>query len=221
MAQRTIDQKQHDRGAQDVELLACPLCDALTPKPEINEGQVVICRRCHSSLFAKKRNSLQRTLALSIAGLLLLIPAVTLPVIGLSTLGLFNQTTLIETLLLLIDDGFYFISGCFFLFAVAIPVSRLLVVCYVVVQIMRQQVTQQLVTLFRCYRQLEPWAMLHVYVLGLVVSMYKLVSLAELNVGLGLLSLGLLLICSTLVSVTLDEALFWRKLEGGLVTGNR
>ena len=55
--------------------------------------------------------------------------------------------------------------------------------------------------------------MLNVFLLGIVVSMYKLLDDAELSVDYGLLAFVLLLICSTMASVTLDQHYVWQKLE--------
>ena len=202
-------------------LVACPLCDGLIELPTLDDGQVVICRRCKGGVYHKKPNSLERSLAVSIAGLCLLMPSLWLPMIGLSTLGLSNEATLIESLLLLINDGFYLIATCLFVFTIAIPLVRLLVVCYVVSAIRQQRFSPRLVVVFRAYRRLDSWSMLHVYMLGIVVSMYKLVSLADLTLGLGLLSLCGLLLCSTLLTVTLDEHLIWERLEEGLAAAHR
>jgi len=49
--------------------------------------------------------------------------------------------------------------------------------------------------------------------LGIVVSMYKIDDLAELSLGVGLVSLILMLLCSILISLTLDKPLIWQKLE--------
>jgi paraquat-inducible protein A len=58
--------------------------------------------------------------------------------------------------------------------------------------------------------------MVHVFFMGVIVSMYKLSSLADMTIDGGLFSLVLLLICSTLVSVTMDEHSIWEELEKSL-----
>jgi paraquat-inducible protein A len=55
--------------------------------------------------------------------------------------------------------------------------------------------------------------MLNVFLLGIVVSMYKLLDDTELTVNYGLLAFVLLLLCSTMVTVTLDQQYIWDKLE--------
>ena len=66
---------------------------------------------------------------------------------------------------------------------------------------------------FRSYHQLDNWTMLQVFLLGIVVSIYKLLQSAELDFGIGLVAFVALLICTTLVSVTLDQHHIWERLE--------
>ena len=55
--------------------------------------------------------------------------------------------------------------------------------------------------------------MLNVFLLGIIVSMYKLLDDTEVSVDYGLLAFILLLLSSTLVSVTLDQHYVWQTLE--------
>ena len=55
--------------------------------------------------------------------------------------------------------------------------------------------------------------MLNVFMLGIVVSMYKLIDDTELSVNLGLLAFILWLVCSTMSAVALDQDYIWDKLE--------
>ncbi len=55
--------------------------------------------------------------------------------------------------------------------------------------------------------------MLNVFMLAIIVSMYKLIDDTELSVNLGLLAFIFWLICSTMSAVVLDQNYIWEKLE--------
>lgn len=194
-------------------LLACQQCDALSQHNDISPGQKALCPSCGGLLFARKKNPIERTLAIGIAGLLLFIPATTLPIIGIGAAGLYNEASLIDCITLMINDGFAIIAFLVFMFTIAIPMVRLISASYLTFRLYRNNITPSLLTFFRSYHVLDSWTMIHVFFMGIVVSMYKLLSLADLSIGGGLISLVLLLLCSTLVSVTMDEHFVWRKLE--------
>lgn len=195
------------------ELVACIKCDALSHKNHLNPGQVAFCPCCGGRLDERKKNSIERTLAVAVAGLLFFIPAVSLPFVGISVAGTYHEASLVDCISLMIDDDFYFIALSVFMFTIAIPVVRLFSAFYLTYMLQTQHLTPHLLMFFRSYHKFDNWTMVHVFLLGIVVSMYKLVSMAEISIGGGLVSLILLLLCSTLVTLTLDQQFIWQKLE--------
>ena len=194
-------------------LIACPQCDGLSEKPQLKEGQKAICKRCGGKVLERKRDPIKRTMAVALAGLIFLVPAMFLPLIGVSAVGLFNQASLLDCIAILIQNDYHLIAISLFIFTVAVPVVRLLAALYISYCIYVDRITPGLAHFFRSYHQLDSWTMLHVFLLGIMVSMYKLVALAELTIGLGLTAFVFLLISSTLVSVTLDNHYIWDRLE--------
>mgnify|MGYP000254953182 CR=1 FL=1 len=199
-------------------LIACLQCDALSTLPEVLPGQKAICSGCGGTLFTRKKNPVERTLAISLAGLLLFFPAVFLPIMGLGIAGLYNEASLFECINILINGGFYIIAFAVFMFTIAIPIVRLYSAFYLSYKLSKDECSPALLTFFRSYHVLDTWTMVHVFFLGIIVSMYKLASLADLSIGGGLFSLVLLLLCSTLVSITLDQHYIWEKLEKSIAS---
>ncbi len=195
------------------QLIICPKCDALATKPTLLAGQKAMCGRCQAKLFEHKANSIDRTLAVALAGLVFVIPAMTLPLMGVGMLGLFNQASLVDCIAVLIANDFYVVAICLFLFTIAIPIVRLVTAFYIAYRIKRGRVKPHLLRFFCSYHTLDHWVMLNVFLLGMVVSMYKLLSMSQLTIGFGFSSFVLLLLCSTLVSVTLDQHAIWETLE--------
>ncbi|NOS73291.1 MAG: paraquat-inducible membrane protein A, partial [Methyloglobulus sp.] len=66
---------------------ACPECDLLLNRPVPEPGDKAHCPRCGYLLQRPHKHSIERTLALSLAGLILMIPANLLPMIGINILG--------------------------------------------------------------------------------------------------------------------------------------
>ncbi|WP_353518456.1 paraquat-inducible protein A [Thalassotalea sp. SU-HH00458] len=195
------------------ELIACKHCDSLASVPILNSGESALCPCCGRTLYSRKVDSVNRTLAVSLAGLMLLVPAFTTPIIGVSVAGKYNDATLIDCIMLMINADFYIIAFCVFLFAIAIPSIRIFSAFYLSYKIKCKQLGPSLLTFYRSYHLFDSWTMVHVFFLGVIVSMYKLITLDELSVGSGLISLLLLLFCSTLISITLDQRLIWDLLE--------
>jgi paraquat-inducible protein A len=197
-------------------MIACHQCDSLLPMPLLLEGQNALCGCCGAMLFSKKRDAINRTAAVAVAGLLLFFPATLLPIIGIGAAGLYNDASLLDCITFLINSRNYVLAFAVFMFTVAIPAVRLITALYISFCIKFNHVKPSLLVFFRSYHLLDTWTMIHVFLLGVIVSMYKLSSLADMTIDGGLLSLILLLLCSTLVSVTMDQHSVWDELEKSL-----
>jgi paraquat-inducible protein A len=193
--------------------VACRQCDALYDKPQLKQGQLAKCNRCGSMLIERKVDFIERSFNWSLAGLMLMFPAILLPIMGVTLAGQYNQASLFDCILVLIDRGFFMIASLVFLFAIAVPIVRLAGAFYISYCFKFNKLKPSLLNFFRAYHHLDHWAMLNVFMLGIVVSMYKLIDDTELSVNLGLLAFILWLICSTMSAVALDQDCIWDKLE--------
>jgi paraquat-inducible protein A len=77
-------------------LIACHECDLLHEVQPLPEGGVARCARCEAVLLQHKRNSIDRTLAFALTGLILIIVANTYPFLALKSEGVIRETTLIS-----------------------------------------------------------------------------------------------------------------------------
>lgn len=192
--------------------MGCPHCDLLLPQIRLTYGQKARCPRCKCVLLESKKNSVERTFAVSLAGLIAFIPATTYPLLGLQAAGLENEASLLQCVSAILDDGLFFAALLIFLFCILVPFVRLFLICYLTLQIIRKRYNPFDVDLFRLFHEIEEWGMLEVFLLGLVVSLYKILGVADAVFGFGLFAFVLLLLSATLVTFFLDEQLLWEKL---------
>ncbi len=202
------------------QLIACQQCDALFDKPNLKQGQHAKCNRCGSSLVERKVDSINRSFYWSIAGIILMVPAILFPIMGVALAKQYNNASLLDCIFVLIDRGFFMIAVLVFLFALAIPIVRLFGALYLAYSFKYKRLKPSLLNFFRAYHHLDNWGMLNVFMLGIIVSMYKLLDDTELSVHLGLLAFILWLICSTMASTALDQDYIWDKLEREFVDDN-
>lgn len=193
--------------------IACPECDLLLSRPEISGNQVVHCPRCGSRLISSHPNSVERCLALAIAGLILLLPANLFPVLTLEVLGRSQQQTIFSSAMALYEDNLPLVSLCILLFAMLVPCVKFLLLAYLSLALHLRRRWPALPLAMRAYHHLDEWSMLEVYLISVLVSVVKLVDIAEVHPGLGLYSLGALILVTALSSSQLDEDLFWHQID--------
>jgi paraquat-inducible protein A len=83
-----------------------------------------ICPHCDASLHSKKDNSIQKTLALLLTGILLYIPANTLPMLSTRLLGNDSNSTIIGGVIELWAHGSYPIAAVIFIASVLVPLAK-------------------------------------------------------------------------------------------------
>ena len=193
--------------------IACQQCDALYERPQLKQGQNAKCTCCGSTLLERKVHWINRSFYWSIAGLLMLLPATLLPIMGVTLGGQYDDASLFECVMALIERGFYMIAILLFLFALAVPTVRLIGVFYLAYSFKFKRLRPSQLSFFRAFHHLDNWTMLNVFMLGIVVAMYKLVDDTELTVNLGLVTYTGWMICSTLAVQYLDQDEIWQTLE--------
>lgn len=195
------------------QLEACPECDALLKPATLSVGDKAHCPRCGFLLQRSQKNSIERSLALSITGLLLFIPANCLPLIGIKLLGNTKEDILLSGVVSLYAEHMWAVATLVFLSSILFPLVNILLTLAISAHLYLKRPNRHLAQWMRWLQHLDEWAMLEVYTLGIIVACVKLSSMADLHFGMGLYAfVGLLLVAVTLAG-SLDPVLFWRRID--------
>lgn len=194
-------------------LQACPECDLLLPKIRVAEGQKSECPRCGYVLAKHKKNSVARSLALGISGLLLYLPAIFLPLMTFKKLGMTDSANIFETIIEFYADDYFFVAAMVLFSAVLFPLFKLSLLVTVTLCIKLQNFPAILTRLFRLYIHLEDWAMLEVYLLGIMVTIIKMYHSTEIVFNTGFFCFISLVIITIASSVTVNKDRFWNLIE--------
>ena len=202
--------------AKDIDisrLTACHACDLLIEKPHVLPGNKAVCPRCSTPIYEPRVDTLNRTLALVIFGLILLWPAISFPILKMTIIGNTSYNTLIGGVVGLYQDSFYWVAFVVFFASILAPFAKLIVLLIVLLHLKLNIYTRWLPPLFRFYGYLGPWGMLEVYMLAVLISVTKLVDLADLHMGVGLFCFVGLLLTNTLATLTLDKEQVWKHIR--------
>ncbi|MGZ8095998.1 MAG: paraquat-inducible protein A [Methylosarcina sp.] len=206
---------------QRINLEACPECDLLLNPllPEI--GEKAHCPRCGFLLERPRKNSVERTFALSMAGLALIFPANLLPLVGIQVLGNTKDGILFSGVLSLFAENMWAVALLVLLSSILFPALNIALSLLISAHLFFNRPNRRLALWMRSLQHLDEWAMLEVYMLGIIVAVVKLSSMAELRFGFGLYAFIGLLIITSLLSSSLDKALFWRRIDQLLSDSSR
>jgi paraquat-inducible protein A len=194
-------------------LIACHECDLVHQLGEVPPGGAARCARCGSSLYRPKRDSINRTLALTLTGLILYIIANTHPFLGFKIGSQIRETTLTTGIYQLYQQGMGPIATLVMLTVVIVPAIHLLSMLYILAPLQSNRVPRHLARVFRMTIFLKPWGMLEVFLLGILVSVVKLAKMATIIPGVALFAFLALIFVQAAMSVTLDDHLIWQRMD--------
>lgn len=160
-------------------LLACHQCDLLVRLPALTAGESARCPRCTATVGRHVHESLDRSIAWALTGVLLLVPAFELPIVSLSILGRFQSMTLFEGTAALWNAGLYPLATFVGFVSIAAPSAFVVAALALLVPIRLGYRPAHGKDLFALIRTARPWGMLDVYLIALMVAYVKLADLAR------------------------------------------
>ena len=190
-------------------LTECPECGLLQRNPSLPPGGASVCARCGCVLHARRPDSLNRTLALTVAGLALFAIANAFPFLSFSMQGQVTETTLVSGVLELYRQGQWPIALAVAFTSILAPGLQLCLLLTVLIPLAAGRLPAWLPPLFRLVRTLTPWGMMDVFMLGILVSAVKLAEMASIVPGAALFAFGVLIFVLAAAQAALDPDLVW------------
>ena len=193
-------------------LTQCLECGLLQRNPPLPPGAILRCGRCGALLHRHRPQSLERTLALTLAGLILFLVAHSFPFLALELRGQVRATNLATGVIDLYREGMWELAGAVLFTSILAPGLQLCLLLLVLVPLWRGRLPAGFGRLFRQVKTLTPWGMMDVFMLGILVSTVKLADLAAIIPGPGLYAFALLILVLAAAQASLDPDIVWSSL---------
>jgi paraquat-inducible protein A len=200
-------------AAPETALLACHECDAIQVRPPLSAGDLLTCSRCGAHLRRSRVDALNRVLPLTLAASILFLLANMWPVVSIEVAGNRSSTSLLGAVGELYNHGVTGVAAIVVLTAFAAPAADLSLLMYALSALAVRRRLPGLPAAVRFLASLRPWAMVEIFLLGVLVSLAKLAGLAHVIPGIGLWSLCGLIVLTAAAHATFDVAGYWEKLE--------
>ncbi len=195
---------------KDRPLIACRECDLLYRLQPLPPGGVARCRRCGAVLYANRPKSLQQTLALVITGLILFAIANAFPFLAIKAEGLVQETTLVSGARALYQQGWRFLSVLVVVTTILAPLLQMGCLLYLLLPLRFGRLAWRATAVLRFMRSLQPWQMMEIFMLGILVAMVKLSSMATIVAGVALYAFGALIVVLAAAATVFDPFRVWQ-----------
>ena len=197
------------RGA----LIACHECDLLQQTAPLAKNMIARCRQCLAILDRPLDDNLDRPLAYVLAAAVLFIIANLFPIVGLELQGQTTAATLFGTSQSLYQQDMGLLAALVFFTTILVPALQLSAMAYVLILLRIGRRPRFLPIALRVLQAVRPWGMVEVFILGVLVSLVKLGSVADVVPGIALWSFGALLLMIAAAVASFDARVIWLRQE--------
>jgi paraquat-inducible protein A len=189
-------------------LIACHDCDALFQKPRLGRRRLARCPRCGAVLYGSSTGRLDPICAMTMAALITFLIAQTFPIIELEANGITSQASLFGAIEVLWTENMQVVAIMVFCSTILFPLTELLALLYVLLSVRAGYVPLAFHHVMRAIQFVRPWGMIEVFMLGTLVTIVKMTSVARVIPEAALFAFGALTLMFAVV-VTFEPRTLW------------
>jgi paraquat-inducible protein A len=192
------------------EVVTCPTCGLVQRMDaEIAVGHRVTCARCNFVIHRRKPDSRNRTFCLALAAFILYWPANLFPIVITDYWGMEERTTIFQGINGLFQQGNYFVGSLVFTTSILSPGLKILGLLFLSATLRWTRWKRFRTWVYKIIRIIDPWNMLEVTLLAMLVSIAELGKVATVHPGAGVFSFGAVVVLTICATITFDTRLVW------------
>ncbi|EHK4784996.1 paraquat-inducible protein A [Vibrio parahaemolyticus] len=172
------------------QLISCEECGLVVRIPEIEQGQKAQCPRCSHSLTKINAKPYQSVIAVSSACLIMLVLSISFPFMSFSVQGLSQEITLLHAAKMLAEFQNALLGALLLATVVVLPAIYVGLILFLHLEALKvrnhppsKKQQRMAKVLCRILFRVEPWLMVDVFLIGVLVSLIKIASLADIGMG--------------------------------------
>ncbi|ASJ73540.1 paraquat-inducible protein A [Granulosicoccus antarcticus] len=202
--------------------VACQQCDVLINIPELGEGEQATCISCGAVLAVRSSFGSGLSLACALASIVMLALAYVYPFLTLEANGLGHQLSLITLPETMYENGRPEIAASIVLLTLVFPMLLMLLNISVLIPFHFGLTAPRYATaVMRWSHHLAHWSMVDVFVIGVLASLTKIVSLADITLGVGFWSYMTFAVLALVSLWHFDRPPLWQWIEPHVHRGER
>lgn len=192
----------------------CPMCDTVSTLPELARGERAHCPHCGHVLLKRRHVPIGTPAALAITALILLVFSLCYEYIAFSSSGISHSITLPQAATTPMTLDYPVLTLLFVIFVLLLPCLYLIGTLYLYLTLALRRPSRRARYIARMMHYSLTWVMPDIFVVGVLVSLIKIMSMASVSVGLSFWTFCAfsLLTLLTIAHTSWDE--IWETLGG-------
>ena len=193
--------------------LACDHCDQLIFIDVLKPNQVASCPNCQCKLHIGKNNSEQKVVALSLCAIIMLLSALFYPFISFSEQGITQTITLLDAGKILFSYNSPFLGVLIDVSIIFLPLTLLVFFVLIHIGLLKILPRKYSIKLLKLIFKLIPWVMSEIFLIGILISMVKIMSIADIGFGLSFYAFSAFIIFYLMCLTQIDKKKLWRHIS--------
>ena len=192
-------------SAQEQNKAGCHTCG------RVNSLEDSHCQRCRAPIHSRKNGSVQRCLALSLASVIVYIPANVWPIMTVTNLGRTEESTILGGVATFWQMKAYPVAITIFIASVLIPALKLLALGWLCALSSGWVDTdpRKATRIYWLTELVGRWSMVDVFVVAILVALVQLGAIMSIAPGTAAVSFGLMVILTMLAALSFDPRVIW------------
>ena len=203
----------YDFSMPEIQETACLECDLMIELEALESGQRARCPRCGGFLTRNDSEAMNRGLAFALASAVLLVMANSFPFLELHASGLEKVMTIPQAGLQLYQEDRAVLAGMVLGPIAVVPAVMLTTMIALLVPLRRGARASWLVPTGKLLFALNPWSMVEVFIIGVLVSLVKIGAMATVVIGISFWAYIAFVLCFIVAVGSLDRFQIWREIE--------
>lgn len=193
-------------------LVGCEGCDTLSKREPLEKGEKAFCACCGAELYQRPK-SLTTLLALVVTALIVFIVANSYPIVIVELQGNSTETTLLGAVTAMFKIDRVFVGLLILFTTFIVPLINLSLLIYVLTAVtIRHKRPKFLIFALRLLSKFRIWGMIEVFLIGVLVTLVKLVGMVIVIPGVALWAFAILsVLMVTIASVQLQN--IWDEID--------
>ncbi len=162
-------------------------------------------------LHSRKPNSLARAWALTLAAMILYVPANILPIMTVISWGEGEPDTILSGVIALIEADMLPIAALVFFASITVPVLKLLSIIYLLLSVQTHSTwrLKDRTTLYRLTEGIGRWSMIDIFMISILAALVKLEAIATIEAGPGAVCFAAVVVLTMFAAESFDPRLIW------------
>ncbi|WP_065979168.1 PqiA/YebS family transporter subunit [Pseudoalteromonas lipolytica] len=192
---------------------ACPSCDHVIEIPDLKAKQLAVCPHCNTKLLSSQANQDCHIVALSLSAIVMLLSSMFYPFLSFTSSGITQTITLPDAARILFNYDSDFLGLFIDVSIIGLPMFLLLLIIPLHLGLLKALPYLWGKRLLKMTFALEPWIMSEIFLIGVMVSMVKIMSMADIEFGVSFYSYAAFVICYVSAIAKLNKHALWQQIK--------